>query len=471
MQPENFRFGGGASETLLHPVVLVAMLLTLLLVLLLPRKYVIIPFLASTFLIPLPQEVLIGGLHFFVFRIIFLALLLRMTVLVFTSASEPFGGRLNRFDLFFLLWAVCRATAVVLIFRVSGAVVNQVAFLLDVLGAFFVLRYLIWNDEDIARAIKTLAVVSSVIAGFMLYEKIHGLNVFGILGGVLLAPEVRDSVVRAQGPFQHEILAGVFGATLVPLFFLLWKTGKSTILAVAGFAAATTITFASASSTPLFAYVASLAALCYFPFRRYMRLTRWAIVSAIAALSLVMKAPVWFLIARVGIVGGSSGYHRAMLVNNFVTRFSDWWLIGTKENSTWGANMWDLSNQFVAEGQTGGLLTFILFLTLICVAFSRLGRARKAVEGDRRQEWYFWSIGCALFAHICAFMGISYFDQVRVLWFLVLVISVVAAAPYLETAKAHAPVSHLRPSSAFDPIPSSPALPVRHIASWRPESF
>ncbi|HKT47025.1 MAG TPA: hypothetical protein VJP87_05820, partial [Candidatus Acidoferrales bacterium] len=80
MQPENFRFGGGASETLLHPVVLVAMLLTLLLVLLLPRKYVIIPFLASTFLIPLPQEVLIGGLHFFVFRIIFLALLLRMTV-------------------------------------------------------------------------------------------------------------------------------------------------------------------------------------------------------------------------------------------------------------------------------------------------------------------------------------------------------------------------------------------------------
>lgn len=434
MQPENFRFGGGASQTLLHPLVLAALLITVLLIFLLPRKYLVIPLLACTFLIPLPQELLIAGVHFFVFRLLVLAFALRMLVALFASPERIFSGRLDRFDLFFLCWAIFRAAAVILIFRVGGAVVNQVGFLMDAVGGFFVLRYVIADDEDIARAIKSLAVISFVISLFMLYEKTHQINLFGILGGVPPEPEVRDGLVRAQGPFQHEILAGTFGATLAPLFFMLWKTGKSTLFAVIGFLAATVITFASGSSTPVFAYLAGIAAMCLWPLRRHMRLVRWSIVAGVAALSAVMKAPVWFLIARVGVVGGSSGYHRAMLVNNFVTRFSDWWLIGTKENSTWGTNMWDLSNQFVAEGQTGGLATFICFLAPICIAFSRLGRARQAVEGDRQKEWYFWRIGCALFAHISAFMGISYFDQVRVLWFLTLVIAVVAAAPYLHAA-------------------------------------
>ncbi len=119
--------------------------------------------------------------------------------------------------------------------------------------------------------------------------------------------------------------------------------------------------------------------------------------------------------------------------------------------------MWDLSNQFVAEGQTGGLATFICFMALICIAFSRLGRARKAVEGDRQKEWYFWSIGCALFAHISAFMGISYFDQVRVLWFLTLVIAVVAAAPYLRAG--------VRIHAARNWTPAG-IVPIRRPPSW-----
>jgi hypothetical protein len=458
MQPENFRFGGGAGQTLLHPLVLAALLVTVLLIFLLPRRYLVMPLLACTFLIPLPQELLIGGVHFFVFRLLVIAFAVRMLIVFFSSPDRIFHGRLDRFDLLFLCWAILRAAAVILIFRVGGAVINQAGFLMDAVGGFFLLRYAISDDEDITRALKSLAVISFVISLFMLWEKTHQTNLFAILGGVPPEPEVRDALVRAQGPFQHEILAGTFGATLAPLFFMLWKTGKSTLFAVLGFVAATIITFASGSSTPVFAFLAGLAAICLWPMRRHMRLVRWGVVAGIAALSAVMKAPVWFLIARVGVVGGSSGYHRAMLVNNFVTRFSDWWLIGTKENSTWGANMWDLSNQFVAEGQTGGLATFICFMAVICIAFSRLGRARKAVEGDRQKEWYFWSIGCALFAHISAFMGISYFDQVRVLWFLTLVIAVVAAAPYLR-AGVRIPATRRWTPAGIVPIRRPPSWP------------
>jgi len=61
--------------------------------------------------------------------------------------------------------------------------------------------------------------------------------------------------------------------------------------------------------------------------------------------------------------------------------FRDWWLVGTIENARWGATMWDLSNQFVAEGEVGGLATFLCFLGLIYICFSRNGIARQSVKG------------------------------------------------------------------------------------------
>jgi hypothetical protein len=431
---ENYRFGGGADVTVLHPLVLVAMLLTIALVFILPRRYIIVPLIASTFLIPLGQEILIGGLHFFVYRIIILAMILRMIATKFMEPEGMFGGRLDKLDLLFLVWAILRASAAVLLFRAGGMVVNQSAFLLDVIGGYFILRFLIRDEEDIYRAIRGLTVVAILISISMTYEKFHGLNPFGFLDGVRLESEVRGNTVRAQGPFQHEILAGCFGAVLVPMFFLLWKMNKGRILAVVGLIAATIIAFTSSSSTPLLAYGGGIFALCLWPLRKHMGLVRWATVGLICALSLVMKAPVWFLIARLDLVGGSSGYHRAMLVNDFIYHFRDWWLIGTKDNPTWGANMWDLCNEFVAQGQTGGLMTFLVFIAIFCVVYSRIGRARKAVEGDRPKESYFWILGCGIWAHMVAFFGISYFDQTRFLWLLSLAIVSAATAPYLAAA-------------------------------------
>jgi hypothetical protein len=432
MPPENLRFGGGSSETLLHPVVLAAMLIAIVLVFLLPRKYVIWPVLVTAFLIPIGQAVLVGGLHFFVIRIIILAVAARIFVSMFTSPEGAFGNRWSTLDNIFVLWALFRALAGILVFSFNpSAVVYQGGFLLDALGGYFALRYLIRDDDDIYKAIRVFAVISVIIAGCMLFEKFHQVNVFGLLGGVRATPEVRLGSVRAEGPFQHELLAGTFGATLLPLFFLLWKRGKSQILAVLGAISSAVMVVTSHSSTSVLAYAAALIAICAWPLRRHMRPVRWAIVLVLVTLHLAMKAPVWFLIARVDIVGGSSGYHRAMLVNDFITHFRDWWLVGTAENAQWGFTMWDLCNQFVSEGELGGLATFACFVAMIVLAFSRIGKARKSVEGDREKEWYFWLLGATLLSHVTAFFGVSYFDQTRVLWFATLAFVVTATAPYL----------------------------------------
>lgn len=413
---QNWYFGGGIGSTTLLPIVGILMILTIILMLRLPRKYVIIPFLLSTFLIPREEQVVIGGVHLFVTRIILILAWVRLAMLKVSSARDLFQGRLGLFDKVFTVWALYRAFAYMSVFHYeSGVIINQAGSLLDVLGAYFLLRYLIRDDRDILLVLKCFAVVVIIAGPCMAYEKFRGVNPFGYLGGPF-QPEVRDGAIRAQGPFAHSILAGTFGATLVPLFIWLWKSGQAKALACVAILCSTIMSATSASSTPLMAYGACILAICFWPMRRQMRPLRWALVILLIVLHLVMKAPVWFLIARVDLTGASSGYHRAELVDHFIRHFRDWWLIGTNSTGTYDEHLWDQSNQFVAEGQTGGLVTFVCFIAMISMCFSKVGTARKRAK-SLKQEWYFWLFGCALLGHIIGFFGISYFDHVQVAWF------------------------------------------------------
>jgi hypothetical protein len=441
VDPKRPTFGGGLHETLLHPIVLVAMVVAVFSILFLPRKYVIVPVLILALLVPQGQEVYMAGFHFFTLRILILCGCVRMVITKLSSQTDLAAGGFNSVDKAFTLWAVFRALAVIVLFGSMPAVIGQCGFLLDAIGGYFLLRFLIQDLGDITRATQTLVVIALVAAGGMLNEQLHFQNIFGFLGGVPIIPSVRAGSIRAQGPFEHAILAGTFGGTLVPLFFWLWKIAKSKFLAVIGFISSTVIVLSAASSTAVMALVWGIVAICFWPFRKKMRQIRWGILILLLSLNAVMKAPVWFLIARVNIVSGSTSYQRGFLIDQFVRHFGDWWLVGTHENEAWGADMWDLTNQFVAEGETGGLATLICFIAMISLSFGRLGKARKAVEGDKEKEWMFWILGTALCAHIAGFFGISYFDQTRFAWFVLLAMISAATAPILasQTVKEIAP--------------------------------
>lgn len=439
MEPEHFRFGGGGMETVLHPVVLVAMLVSIILILALPRKYVVIPLLVPTLLLPARNEILVAGVHIYVFRIILLFGWVRLASIKLRSQTSLFTGRLNSVDAAFSLWAVFHALAFILLYLQPTAVVNQFGFLWDAFGCYFLLRFLIQDEEDTNRAIQCFAALAVIVAIGMVNEQLTRQNVFGLLGGVQSVPEIREGRIRSQAVFQHPILAGTFGATLLPLFFWLWKSGKSKAAAILGVLSSAIMAVTSACSTPLMASGAAILAVCFWPLRKRMRAICWGIVIALIALHLVMKAPVWFLVDRIELVGGSSGYHRAMLVDQFVRNIGDWWLLGTNNNQNWGYEMWDTSNAYVQEGETGGLLALIFFIAMISRCFGRIGTARKSIEeGDRGKEWFLWLLGAALFAHTMAFFGITYFDQTQVAWFALLAMVSAATAPMLE-AKAQSP--------------------------------
>jgi hypothetical protein len=430
---KHFQFGGGLQETLLHPIVLVAMVVSVILILFLPRKYVIVPVLLTSLVVPMAQQVVVGGLHLFVMRIVILIGCARMLITKASSQDELLAGGFNAVDKWFTLWAVFRTLTALVLYASIPAVIGECGFLWDVFGGYFLFRFLIRDREDITRSAKVLVLIAVVVAAGMLNEKIHFQNIFGFLGGVPIIPTIRQGTIRAQGPFMHAILAGTFGGTLVPLFFWLWKVAKSKFLAVIGVISSTIIVVSAASSTALMAFGGGILAICFWPFRKKMRKVRWGIVILLISLHLVMKAPVWFVISHIDIVGGNSSYQRAYLIDQFIRHFGDWWLLGTYQSDSWGVDMWDHTNQFVAEGEGGGLVTLVCFIAMISVSFGMIGKARKAIEGDKEKEWMLWILGAALFAHIVGYFGISYFDQTRVAWFALLAMISAAAAPMLAT--------------------------------------
>jgi len=417
MEPKNLRLGGGLTETMLHPVVLVAMLITIALMLFLPRKYAVVPLLFFGLLTPHGQEVFVGGVHLFAFRIVILVAWIRMCGTKLSSQSKSLVGQWTSIDTAFTCWAIIRVFAFMLLYGPADATINQLGFLWDVFGGYFLLRYLIQDEEDVLRTVKTLAAITGILAICILNEKFRGQNIFGYLGGVPIVPDVRDGAIRPQGPFGHPLLAGTFGATLLPLFVWLWISRKAKALGLVGLISSTIVTIASASSTPLMAYVAGIMGICFWPIRKNMRAIRWGLVIGLITLHLIMKAPVWYIIAHIDLIGASSGYHRAFLVDQFIQNFWDWWLWGTKGNSDWGWDMWDLSNQYITEGVIGGLGALVFFIGMISRGFGRLGDARRVLNGDYKAEWLVWLLGSSLFAHCVGFFGISYWDQTVVSWF------------------------------------------------------
>jgi len=428
MVPQNLYFGGGASSTVISPVAVGLLAIIFALIFVLPRKYVLIPVLFGAFLIPQGNVLVVAGAHLMPSRVIALGGLLLLVWVRLSSRGFLFVSRLNSMDVVFSLWAICHAAAFILLWKSSDAMFNQAGFLVSSFGMYFFLRYLIRDESDIYRVIKILAILVAINALGMLYEQVTRQNLFDFLGGVQYASAMRGGYIRSQGAFQHPILAGVFGATLMPLFVLLWKTKRSRMLAVVGLISSTVMVITSFSSTPVLAYAAGIVGICFWPMRKHMRPLRWELIPGLAAVQLIMRAPLWDLIDRADVFKVSSGHQRAMLVNNFIRQFGDWWLVGTRNNAYWGTEMWDTSNQYVQEGESGGLLAFALLIAIISVGFGRLGDARKAVEGDRKREWFFWLLGVALFANVTAFFGVSYWDQTQVAWILLLVLICAATA-------------------------------------------
>jgi len=410
---------GDTGQTFLPFTALAFTLLMGLLLFGLPRRQAFVPLLMAGVLAPMHLRVVVAGFDFYILRIMILVGWVRVLL-----RSEHTGFKANALDKAVALWVGAMVFSYILQYHTLGALVNRMGFAYTALGSYFLIRVLAEPDAAIERILKAFVPAVVLLAVCMAIEHATGSNVVSrILAGLKQVPSARAGEFRSQASFAHSICAGTFGATTLPLVVALWWSDRaSRELVILGVVAAVTVTLTSSSSGPVISCMAGIGGLCLWYARRYLRSILYGAVLLTFGLQLVMRAPVYVLVFRLSKLTGGSGWHRYSLIDNFIRRFSEWWLCGARATGHWGHNMWDTANMYVKMGVRGGLLTFALFIYVIYVGFKHLGTSMQAAEDKPRVQRVYWAIGSSLFAHVVAFFGTSYWDQMILAWYALLAI-------------------------------------------------
>jgi hypothetical protein len=401
-----------------NPIGLVFTLVASGLLLTLPRRLAAIPLLMGALYMTRGQEFDIG-VHFTVIRILVVAGIMRVI-----SKGEWIADNINRVDLFLIFWAIWLIASSA--FHTPDAWIFRAGMVWSDLGCYFLFRIFVQDGEDVQFIFKFLCVALIPIAMLMLLEKAIGKNFFAILGGVDETPVFRNGHFRASGPFVHPILAGGVGATCFPMALYLWKSHRKH--AVAGLFASGSIIFASTSSGPIMMLLFILFGMTIWKVRDYLHIIRWLFLTGVIALDAVMKDPVYFLMARIDITGGSTGYHRAALIRSSIDHLNEWWLSGTDYTRHWmatgifaNANHTDITNHLLGMGVMGGLPLMFLFTMVLVAAFRTVGRALNENESaPMEQRFLIWMLGAIVFGHLWNFFSISLFDQSVVFFYFIL---------------------------------------------------
>jgi hypothetical protein len=360
---------------------------------------------------PMSQRIVVAGADFTLMRILLLAYLLRI---VFRKEGSEF--RWNRIDTVVLLWTLSGTIVMTIQLGTVGAFVNRVGWMYEILLTYFAVRCLVRTTDDVLALAKTIAVISIPIAALFAVEMVTHKNPFSIFGGVHVDTTFRDGKFRCQGAFVHPILAGTFWASALPLIWMLWKRDASAHrLCLLGTAATFVIIIACASSTPILSALVAAMGLFLFRYREHRRRIWLGLLFTLLALHLVMNQPVWHLMARVDLVGGSTGWHRFVIFDAFIRHFSEWFLLGDPNASTnWGVwQMRDITNQYILEGLRGGLIALFFFVLVLLYSFGDVGKTLKSIAGRSSilDEKLVWLIGVTILVHTASFFGVSYFGQ------------------------------------------------------------
>lgn len=419
------------GQTVLHPLGLMAIIVLGIAVLLVPRRQAVIPMMIMACFVAPAQRISIFSLNFDLLRVMVLFGTARLLMKV-----EWRGMVWRPLDTVWVSFCCYGAAALIFTSPDADVVKNQLGVLYDQLGMYFLYRCLIRGREDLEAITRAMIVISVPVAMAFLLERATGRNVFSVLGGVPEITLIREGRLRCQGAFAHPILAGCFWAAFVPLIALgLRKRGNVRIGAIVGLACSMAIIAACASSTPVMAVLFAMLAASFYPFRHWMRWIRWSLLATIVGLHLVMKAPVWQLIARIDVVSGSTGWHRFYLIDNAINHFDEWWLHGTSVGTAhWGYGMVDVTNWYVVQGLHGGIGLLLLFVLLLAMAYQSVGRMVRQAGHDAERRRLSWALGICLFTHTMNFIAVSYFGQINTIWYLLL--ATIASLSYLPATVA-----------------------------------
>jgi hypothetical protein len=277
---------------------------------------------------------------------------------------------------------------------------------------YWLFRKTINSFESIFLLIKTLAILAIISAPLIAAENIRQSSFYSTFGPVGSA--FHRGRFRCAGPFPHYIMMGSFWASILPFFYAMAKSGTQSFFYWVAIGASITCVYFSASSTPILTIVSLIIFWFIYDYRIYGKNIFLLTIFFLFLLHIVMNAPVWHLIARVDIFGGSTGWHRYHLLDNFLRHWSDWLILGTKSTAEWGYGLGDITNQFVLEAVRGGAITLLIFVLLMYEAVKISGKF-SIVTQEKSHQILGWAVCVSLLGHVVTFFGVSYFGQINIL--------------------------------------------------------
>lgn len=408
------------------------------------------------------QQLNVGGFNMFAIRFIELGAFTRV------MARREFSfSSLNLIDKLFIVFQIF--TTVIFLLRTDEGQAYQIGVTVDAFLAYFAFRGLISSFDDFREFCIGSVYLLIPFTLLVMIESITRQNPFNIMGGVLYGDWMREGRLRCQGSFRHPSLLGTLGACLIPLYIGLFMSHIRRGLAILGIILCLMIVFASNSGGPLNATAFGLLGWGFWRLRLKMKLVRRLLVVFLFILGMSMKAPIWYLLAKMSALTGGDGWHRSYLMDVAFQNLGKWWFVGMPFTETWDwfpyglttTGAADITNVFIAYGLTAGLGSIVLFILLLVKAYSRIGRTlaeiRSGLTGDSTNEYLVWALGVVLTVHIVNWLGITYFDQTNALWLLQLAAlstvtgNVLSSSPALVTIDA--PIE-LTPVSSEEEPPS-----------------
>ena len=132
-----------------------------------------------------------------------------------------------------------------------------------------------------------------------------------------------------------------------------------------------------------------------------------------------MKAPAYYIIQRIDLTGGSTGWHRARLIESAFEHLHEWWMVGTDYTRHWMPTgvYWspqhtDITNHYIYMGVLGGLPLMLLFIAILAKGFSIVGQTLWYLANQPpKMRFMVWSLGASLFVHAVTLTSVSFFDQ------------------------------------------------------------
>ena len=449
----------------MNPIALIVFLICAAVLLIVPRKWAPAALLAGSIYMTLGQGIEIASIRLPVYRMMLLVGLLRVII-----RGESLPGGFNLIDKMLIGWGCWNIFASFFHDPERAGIIFSCGTVFNLTMIYFLVRIWCTDLDEVREIVLFVAFLLVPIAIEMLMEKATGKNLFSVLGGVPENVSMREGKLRAQGPFLHAILAGTVGATCVPLFIGLLSRYR--VAAIVGIVAGVVMTFASSSSGPVMSLLFGLGAVMLWRFRAHLRKMRIAAVITYLVLMVTMQQPPYYLISRIDISGGSTGWHRSFLIEQTFNHLSEWWLFGTDLTRHWmpmqgiadDPHHTDITNYYIGFGVAAGLPAMLAIIAILLIAFSWIGKILNAWgDVDPERSFMIFCFGAALFAHAATSISVAYFDQSMLFfWLTVAVISSIYS------------ITRLSPEGALIPLPGGypldetlTATPAMQNAEWR----